>query len=40
MALDNVVRTHLVFGAFNFVVDLGQRVAQVLPRIVTLSLDR
>ena len=37
MALDDMVGTHLVFGAFNLVVDLGQRVAQVLPRIVAFK---
>jgi hypothetical protein len=40
MTLDDVVGTHLVFGAFNFVVDLGQRIAEILARVVALSLDR
>ena len=39
MTLDDVVGTHLVFGAFNFLVDLGQGVAQVLARVVAFSLD-
>jgi hypothetical protein len=40
MTLDDVVGTHLVFGAFNFLVDLGQGVAQVLARVVAFSLIR
>jgi hypothetical protein len=40
MTLDDVVGTHLVFGAFNFLIDLGQGVAQILARVVALSLIR
>src|SRR5579862_2915 len=40
MTLDDVVGTHLAFGLFNFFIDVGQGVAQVLAGVVALSLDR
>jgi len=40
MTLDDVVGTHLAFGLTDFLIDVGQRVAQVLAGVVALNLDR
>ena len=40
MALDDMIGTHPAFGPFNFRIDLGQGVAQVLARVVAFNLDR
>jgi len=39
MTLDDVVRTHLIFGASNFIVDVAQVSRRFCPRVIALSLD-